>query len=222
MTVVIVLAKAPLPGVAKTRMTPPLSPEQAASIAAAALDDTLAAACACTLASSVMAVFDGDPVPWLPADVASLPQADGGLDRRLAAAFDDVLTRTGEAMVLVAMDTPQVTAAVLDEAIDALAAPDVDAVFGPADDGGFWLIGLRALRSDERATGYAPLFHGVPMSTDGTGAAQRARLVEHGWRVHDIETLRDIDLVDDLAAIATAHPHLAVSQLWRRFVSPSP
>ncbi len=213
MTIVIVLAKAPEAGRVKTRLTPPLTTAQAASIAAAALDDTFRAVLASTQSSGTVAVFDGDPSPWVPPGVTAIPQVAGGLDRRLPAAFGNVHSLHGVAMVLIAMDTPQVTAEMLDEAIDALARPDVDAVFGPADDGGYWLIGLRALGPDE--TSYDALFHDVPMSTDGTGAAQRARLVSCGWKVHDVGPLRDIDLIDDIIAVTDAGPHLAVTRTWQ-------
>ena len=213
MTIVIVLAKAPEPGRVKTRLTPPLTADQAASIAAAALDDTFRAVLASTRSSGTVAVFDGDPSPWIPPGVAAIPQVDGGLDRRLAAAFGEVHALRGAAMVLIAMDTPQVTAEMIDEAIDALAQPDVDAVFGPADDGGYWLIGLRALGPHEAS--YDALFHAVPMSTEETGAAQRDRLVSCGWRVHDIGPLRDIDTIDDIIAVTHASPHLGVARTWQ-------
>ena len=213
MTIVIVLAKAPEPGRVKTRLTPPLTADQAATIAAAALDDTFRAVLASTRSSGTVAVFDGDPSRWLPPEVTTIPQVDGGLDRRLAAAFGDVHALRRESMVLIAMDTPQVTAATIDEAIDALAQPDVDAIFGPADDGGYWLIGLRALRREEQS--YDALFNDVPMSTDETGTAQRARLASCGWRVHDIGRLRDIDTIEDIVAVTTAFPHLGVARVWR-------
>ena len=214
MTIVIVLAKAPVPGRVKTRLTPPLTDDQAAAIAAAALDDTFRAVLGSTRSTGTVAVFDGDPSPWVPTGIVVIPQVDGGLDRRLPAAFGDVHALHGTAMVLVAMDTPQVTAAMVDEAIDALAQPEVDAVFGPADDGGYWLIGLRALRPDEKS--YDSLFHDVPMSTDGTGAAQRERLLCCGWRVHDVGRLRDIDTIGDIIAVTKAEPRLQVTRAWRR------
>ena len=212
MTVVIVLAKAPVPGRVKTRLTPPLTADQAAGIAAAALEDTFCAVLGATRSSGTVAVFDGDPSPWVPPGVTAIAQSDGGLDRRLPAAFGDVHALRGADMVLVAMDTPQVTAKMIDEAIDALARPDVDAVFGPAHDGGYWLIGLRALRRGESS--YDALFHDVPMSTDRTGAAQRDRLLSCGWRVHDVGQLRDIDTIDDIIAVTSTEPRLAVTRRW--------
>ncbi len=212
MTIVIVLAKAPQPGRVKTRLTPPLTAEQAAAIAEAALEDTFRAVLGTTRSSGTVSVFDGDPSPWVPPGVTALPQVDGGLDRRLPAAFGDVHALHRTSMVLIAMDTPQVTAEMIDDAIDALAGRDVDAVLGPADDGGYWLIGLRALRPDEAS--YDALFHEVPMSTDATGAAQQDRLLSCGWRVRNLGQLRDIDTIDDIVAVTAAGPHLTVTRRW--------
>jgi hypothetical protein len=89
------------------------------------------------------------------------------------------------------MDTPQVTPALLD---DALAGLDTDtAALGLAADGGWWIIGLR--RPDGR------VFEGVPMSTRRTGSEQLARLRALGHDVRLLPTLADLDLVTDLPAV---------------------
>jgi glycosyltransferase A (GT-A) superfamily protein (DUF2064 family) len=119
-----------------------------------------------------------------------VPQARGPLDERLACAFAAV---PGPAL-LVGMDTPQVTPDLL--AVDWHAA---DAVFGPAADGGFWALGLRAPEPS--------LLRGVPMSTARTGAIQRARLLAAGLRVVDLPQLRDVDTAADAVAVADEAPH---------------
>jgi glycosyltransferase A (GT-A) superfamily protein (DUF2064 family) len=91
------------------------------------------------------------------------------------------------------MDTPQVTPALL--TVDWQAA---DAFFGPAADGGFWALGLRAPDP--------ALLRGVPMSTSVTGAVQRARLVAAGLRVADLPQLRDVDTAADALAVARQAP----------------
>jgi glycosyltransferase A (GT-A) superfamily protein (DUF2064 family) len=96
------------------------------------------------------------------------------------------------------MDTPQVDTALLDNALTALLAPGVDAVLGPATDGGYWAIGLRAPTGCE--------FDDVPMSTDHTGAAQQARLSALGLRVGALIAQRDVDTFADALAVATAAP----------------
>ena len=158
----IVLAKAPVAGRAKTRCCPPCTFEQAARLAESALVDTLTAVLATPAARRVL-VLEGSPGPWLRPGFEVIAQRGVGLDIRLASAFDDV----GGPALLVGMDTPQVTPRLLAAATATLARRGVDAVLGPADDGGYWAIGLRRADSD--------LFVGVPMSTDQTGRLQLAR-----------------------------------------------
>lgn len=190
----IVLAKAPAPGRSKTRLCPPCTPQQAAQLAEAALSDTLAAVAGVPVRRRVL-VLDGPAGCWLPSGFEVIPQRSGGLDARLAGAFEDV----GGPALLVGMDTPQLTAATLGAALDALAEPGVDAVLGAARDGGYWCVGLRGQRRDA--------FLGVPMSTPVTGAAQRARLSSLGLRVRELPPLRDVDRIEDARAVAREAPH---------------
>ncbi|MEU2894570.1 TIGR04282 family arsenosugar biosynthesis glycosyltransferase [Streptomyces sp. NPDC001273] len=182
----LVIAKEPRPGRVKTRLTPPFTPEEAAALAEAALADTLEAV-ARTPARRRVLVLDGTPGPWLPAGVEVVPQCAGGLDERLAAAFAGC---DGPAL-LIGMDTPQVTPELL--TVD---FADCDAYFGPAEDGGFWALGL--------AEPDPGLVRGVPMSTPDTGAVQRRRLTR--LRVRDLPLLRDVDTADDAAVVAATAP----------------
>ncbi len=188
----IVMAKAPVPGRCKTRLCPPCTPAEAAAVAEAALADTLETV-AETGARPVLAL-DGSPGPWLPAGFRVLPQRGGGLDERLANAWDDA----GGPAVQIGMDTPQVTVALLESAIAALEAPGTGAVLGPAVDGGWWALGMHV--AHRRA------LIGVPMSTPFTGAIQRRRLVALGLRVGTLPELRDVDRFDDALAVAADAP----------------
>jgi uncharacterized protein len=190
---VIVIAKEPRAGRAKTRLCPPCTPAQAAALAEAALADTLAAVAGVPAARRVLAL-DGEPGGWLPDGYEVVAQRGDGLDERLAHAFAEV----GGPALLIGMDTPQVTAALLDRALRRLLAGAVDAVLGPALDGGFWALGLR--RPDPA------LLAGVPMSTAGTGRAQRERLLAHGLNVASLPALRDVDRFGDARAVAAAAP----------------
>jgi len=193
----LVLAKSPVPGSVKTRLCPPYSPYEAAALAEAALRDTLAAVAATSLQRHV-AALDGAAGDWLPPGIDVIGQRGDGLDERIANAIDDAWASCDLPVVLIGMDTPQVTPGQLDEAARQLLRPESDAVLGPSQDGGFWLIGLR--RPDPR------LIRGVPMSTSQTGAAQCARLLGAGLRVHRLATLRDVDTAEDAEAVAAAAP----------------
>ncbi|MEV5876341.1 DUF2064 domain-containing protein [Streptomyces sp. NPDC052101] len=189
MTALLVIAKEPLPGRVKTRLTPPFTPREAARLAEAALVDTLHAVAAAPATRRVL-VLDGAPGPWLPPGFEVLPQCAGGLDERLADAFAHC---TGPAL-LIGMDTPQVTPELL--AVDFAGC---DAYFGPAEDGGFWALGL--------AEPDPALLRGVPMSTPQTGAVQRERLLAAGLRVRELPRLRDVDTAADARAVAALAPH---------------
>lgn len=189
----LVIAKAPVPGRVKTRLSPPCTPEQAAELAGAALADTLAAAAEARSAGRRVLVLDGAPGAWVPDGFDVIPQRGDGLAERLAAAFEDA---DGPAF-LVGMDTPQLTPALLDAGLQALEA-GADAVFGSSLDGGYWAIGLR--RPDPA------VFRGVPMSDSWTGLAQRARLAELDLETTILPPLLDVDTIDDARAVAAAAP----------------
>ncbi|MCF3133974.1 TIGR04282 family arsenosugar biosynthesis glycosyltransferase [Streptomyces olivochromogenes] len=189
MTTLLVIAKEPLPGRVKTRLTPPFTPREAAALAEAALADTLDAVAAAPADRRVL-VLDGAPGHWLPPGFDVVPQCPGGLDERLAAAFAGC---AGPAL-LIGMDTPQVTPELL--TVD---FADCDAYFGPAADGGFWALGF--------ARPEPALLRGVPMSTPETGAVQRERLAAAGLRVRDLPRLRDVDTAADARAVAALAPH---------------
>lgn len=194
-TCIVTIAKAPVPGQVKTRLCPPCTPAQAAQLAQAALNDTLAAVQASHAGERLLAL-DGEPGVWLPAGWRVTAQRGAGLDERLAGAFADA----GDGpTLLIGMDTPQVTPELLDDAISQLEAPGVDAVLGPARDGGYWAIGLR--RPDPQA------FLAVPMSEPDTGERQLVRLIDLGLRCELLDELRDVDEIADARAVARSAPH---------------
>ncbi len=192
MTTLVVIAKETIPGKVKTRLHPPLSLEQAADVAAAAIQDTLDVARRLPATRRVL-LFDGNRRPDGSEDFDVIPQIGGDLDARLGALFDEVDGKT----VLIGMDTPQVTVEALAPVFDAW-TDDVDAWFGPANDGGFWALGLA------RPTG--DLLRGVPMSRDDTGAHQLRRLADAGLTVRLLPELVDVDTIDDARLVARAAP----------------
>lgn len=208
-TTVLVIAKEPVPGRVKTRLTPPFAPDEAALLAAAALGDTLRTVLAVPARRRVV-VLEGRPGNWLPPGIEVWPQADGGLDERIAAAF---AACTGPAL-LIGMDTPQITADTLAPALSPDAWNGCDAWFGPAEDGGFWALGLAAPDP--------ALVRGVPMSVPRTGAVQRARLVDAGLLVRDLAPLRDVDTADDAARVAAAAPHSEFAATLTRLTAGTP
>ncbi len=195
----LVLAKEPVPGLVKTRLTPPCSPAEAAVIAEAALVDTLAAATT-SGADRVILALDGQPGPWCPPGVVIVGQGHGDLPTRLATAWR---TTAGPA-VQIGMDTPQVTGTSLAGALELVdrrsSEPDA-AVLGLASDGGWWAIGFRRP--------HPGAFTGIATSRADTGNRQLARLQELGLQTTLLPVQRDVDTWDDALAVAAAAPHLA-------------
>ncbi len=189
----LIVAKQPLPGRAKTRLIPAFGPAGAAALAAAALADTFHAARGCG-ADRVVVSFDGDPRGVVPSDFEVVAQRTGGLAARLAGAWTDA----GGPGLQIGMDTPQLSADDLSAALAELDAPGTDAVLGPAMDGGWWGIGLR--RPED-------VFAGIATSRADTGARQFARLQSLGLTTRVLATHRDVDHPADAVAVAALAPH---------------
>jgi hypothetical protein len=197
MAQVMVMAKEPVPGRVKTRLTPPYTPAEAAGLAEAALADTLAAVASAGMARRVLALA-GSPGPWLPPGFDVIGQRGGGLDERIAWALADARASCPAPLILIGMDTPQVTPALLAAAAGPLVSGAADASFGMAQDGGFWLLGLRDIDP--------ALVLGVPMSRPDTGARQLARLHAAGLRVLPLPELTDVDTAAAAEQVAAAAP----------------
>lgn len=196
----LIVAKAPVPGLAKTRLAAALGDRVAAGIAAAALLDTLDAVADTPLAAKVVAMTG---------DLASACQSEAIRERlsgftvveqrgdsfadRLANAHADAASAAGPMPVLqIGMDTPQVTAELLTRCARALLG--AHAVVGPARDGGWWLLGVA-----DAAT--AECLRLVPMSRPDTGAMTYAALLQTGSPVIVLEELADVDTVADISVV---------------------
>lgn len=193
---VLVMAKAPLPGLAKTRLIPALGADGAAALAARMLRHTLDEALAAGLGPVTLCAAPSASDPAFAAisrdgRITVTDQGGGDLGARMQRAFERALSRHAGAL-LVGTDAPALDAAVLREAHRQL--QDHDAVIGQAHDGGYVLIGLR--RADPR------LFTDMPWSTPQVLALTRERLREAGLRWAELPPLHDIDEPADLVHLA--------------------
>jgi rSAM/selenodomain-associated transferase 1 len=186
----LVLAKQPVAGRVKTRLCPPLTPDGAAQVAAAALEDTLDVVRAVPAARRLLVLDGSYDAPGFEVQ----PQRGGPMPERLAAAFDDV--DPALPALLVGMDTPQLTVELLADAVAQLARHE--AVLGLATDGGWWALGLQ--RPD------GTLLREVPTSRDDTGALQLAALQAAGLAPHLLPDLRDVDTIADAREVAALAP----------------
>ena len=191
-TAVIVMAKAPVPGFAKTRLIPALGADGAAALAErllhAAVAQAVAAAigpvdlcCAPDRAHPAFARHAGTP------GVELSEQGEGDLGARMARAFERRLL-DGRRAVMIGTDAPALDAALLARAAKALI--EADAVLVPAFDGGYALIGLRRPAPS--------LFDAMPWSTSSVMACTRERLAAAGLSHAELPAVADIDEADDL------------------------
>jgi rSAM/selenodomain-associated transferase 1 len=205
-TQVLVMAKSPRPGHVKTRLCPPLSHATAAAVARAALMDTLDSVVAAR-PSRATVVLDGEVGSWLRPGVHVIPQRSGPFTDRLEGAIEDAFAAFPTPILLVGMDTPQMTPDHLTTAAETLLTGDTDSILGRADDGGFWIIGVRQP--------VAGLCNSVPMSTATTGTHQLAQLSALGLRCSEVNCLRDVDVMEDALAVAAAAPRSRFAAVLR-------
>ena len=205
----LVVAKAPVPGLAKTRLAATLGDAAAADIAAAALLDTLDAVAAAEFSARIIALT-GDFAQAsrreeLQAAFASytvVEQRGDGFAERLVHAHADA---AGAPVFQIGMDTPQVTPALLDFSAAALSGGG--SVLGMAEDGGWWVLALRDPRD-------AAVLAGVEMSTERTHDDTLAALRARGLDVGTAPVERDVDTVADADVVAAACPSSRFARAW--------
>ncbi len=194
-----VMAKAPIPGRVKTRLTPPLSPEQAAALNKAFLRDTLGnlqeAAREVGEANCVVSYTPvGEEARFqgvLPATALLLPQRGQGFGERLLLTATDLFACGFGAVCLIDSDSPTVPTAEFVKAARALREKTV--VLGRSDDGGYYLLGLREP--------YAALFERIDWSTERVGAQTAERAREAGLSLAELATWYDVDDARTLARL---------------------
>jgi rSAM/selenodomain-associated transferase 1 len=198
---VVLMAKEPRAGYAKTRLAPAVGAAGAAQVAAALLADAVSAVSGCSAERRVTA-YSGAAGPWLPAGIPAIAQRGADLGERLANVVRDVQAP----LLIVAADSPEMRPASIDEALGLLITSHYDAVIGRARDGGYWCIGLVAPHPE--------VFEGVPMSVPGTAQAQVDRLTELGLSSAEAELFWDVDDEASAEAAARACPRSAFAITW--------
>ena len=190
----IVFAKHPAPGRVKTRLTPPLTPEEAAELYRRMLLDTLAKVRSFPNVRGYL-FYQDEPAALtyfqgIAPDFVLLPQEGYDLGARMAGAFREVLSRGCRRVVIVGTDAPDLPVDYLHQAFRTLADDAADAVFGPSADGGYYLLALKAVPDC--------LFEGIAWSTGTVLAESLARAEEAGLRVHLLPGWHDVDTCEDL------------------------
>ena len=185
---VLVFAKPPRAGEAKTRLAEVIGQEAAAGIARAFFEDTWADVSSHPWGVPVLATTDPDAPEWRELGVrGAWAQGDGDLGDRLSRMLQRALARAPAALA-VGTDSPGLPGTLLDDARRALGTKD--AVLGPSDDGGFYLLGLRRAPDG--------LLEGLPWSSEETFERTKERLLERGLSVHVLPPWFDVDRPEDL------------------------
>ena len=197
----IVFAKHPAPGRVKTRLTPPLTPEEAAELYRCMLLDTLAKVRSFPDVRGYL-FYQDEPaaLPYfqgIAPDFVLMPQEGCDLGGRMAGAFREVLSRGFRRVVIVGTDAPDLPVDYLHQAFRALVDDSVDVVFGPSADGGYYLLALKAVPDC--------LFEGIAWSTGTVLAESLARAEEAGVRVHLLPGWHDVDTCEDLQRCGLVH-----------------
>jgi len=199
---IAIMAKAPRIGDVKTRLVPPLSPADAAALSGCFIRD---------IAANILAAAESAPIegyvaysppgsahvfmPLLPAGIRLLPSRRPGLGCSLFDAAGDLLTAGYGAACLVNSDSPTLPTALLVEAARALAAPGDRVVVGPADDGGYYLIGLQQP--------HRRLFEDIAWSTEHVFRQTLDRANELALDIITLPRWYDVDDLDSLRHLLT-------------------
>jgi rSAM/selenodomain-associated transferase 1 len=198
-TRIVIFAKAPVPGKAKTRLIPALGAEGAARLAANMLTHTVTQAISAGVGEPELCATPSPDTPeWAgvrPPGIRMIDQGHGDLGERLSRAAARVIGAS-ERILLIGSDCPELDSNLLRLASQVLG--DYDAVMHPAQDGGYALLGLR--RFD------LSLFEDIPWSTNSVAADTQARIHRLGWSLHLGATLRDVDEPEDLHELSSWLP----------------
>ena len=203
-TALVVFAKAPIPGQVKTRLCPPLTPDEAATLHGSFVLDTLERTKAAVatlklpidryLACAPSATHVFFKIMEERQDVKLIDQVGDDLGARMNQAFQTLFSQGYRQVVLIGTDVPTLPLDHVKQALTALENHDL--VLGPALDGGYYLIGLKRMAPE--------LFTGMPWSTDQVLGLTQGKAAKIGLKASLIQPWRDVDTLGDLEALIEA------------------
>jgi uncharacterized protein len=190
----IIFAKQPVAGRVKTRLCPPLTPARAADLYGCMLQDVLAKAARLPEVTSLL-FYQDEPgaADWFAGQFAALarfPQQGADLGERMATAFGQAFARGFTTVAIVGSDSPDLPPERIDRAYRLLESGEADAVFGPSEDGGYYLLAMQRL--------YGELFQGIEWSTGTVLEKSLDRAAAAGIRTALLPTWHDVDTAADL------------------------
>jgi rSAM/selenodomain-associated transferase 1 len=191
------MAKAPRPGQVKTRLCPPLTPEEAAALYRSFLLDKIAQVRALQGVTPVLSYATATAKPTFEALVPSkfllVPQLGDDLGARLLSTFKQLFALGFSQVMAIDSDTPTLPTAYLEHALQLLTAQGNDVVLGPTEDGGYFLIGL--------SQPHPVLFEAMPWSTSQVFPETLRRAAQHELIVASTASWYDVDTPEDLTRL---------------------
>jgi rSAM/selenodomain-associated transferase 1 len=211
---VILYARHPRPGAVKTRLARGIGAEAATAVYAHMLEHALAQLEPLSTRMRVVIDAAGENdvsllrarAPWV-ANVR--PQRAGDIGERMAQSFARAFDEGACFALLLGSDLPGFETSMLVDAVHALETHG--AVFGPAQDGGYWLVGLRRTCAD--------LFVEIPWDGQGVYEATLHRAARCGLSCAEVPTLKDIDTVTDLHSWCCTYPNRPLTHSFRSILS---
>ena len=185
-----IMTKVPRAGRVKTRLTPPLTPDEAAALNICFLRDTAAAIAAAGETAQGVGCYTpvGEEEAYatiFPRDFLLIPQTEGSFGERLLSAMRDLFGVGFASVCLIDSDSPTVPASTFAEAARILSQPNDTIVLGPSDDGGYYLIGMNQMHPE--------VFAGIDWSTERALEQTQQRAAEAGLAVRLLPTGFDVD-----------------------------
>ena len=192
-TAVVIMAKMPEAGAVKTRLCPPLAPQTAAGLYRAFLLDKIAQVRRLAQASPTIAYTPEESRGFfaeLAPDFTLILQQGADLGERLANSFAQCFAAGYTGVLAIDSDTPTLPTDFLQQAVQVVATPQTEVVIGPTEDGGYYLIGLRALHRE--------LFTDMAWSTAAVVPETKQRAAAKGLNIAWLPSWFDIDTIEDL------------------------
>jgi len=190
----LIFARQPVPGKVKTRLSPPLLPEEAADLYACMLGDVLAMAASLPDVEKYL-FYDGgeESLEYFKVrapGMTCIPQRGKDLGERMAEALRDAFSMCNGAAVIIGTDSPDLPSALIEDAFARLKHGENEVVVGPSEDGGYYLVGMTRLHRE--------LFRDISWSSDKVMKETMKRASDAGIAVSLLPMWRDVDTAADL------------------------
>ena len=206
----VVVAKAPVPGEVKTRLHPKLTIDEATDLYRCFLQDRIKEIGRLTEIDLAISYTPEESKEYFSRFITNgfhlFPQRGKNLGERLSNIFKDKLADKYDAVSIIDSDTPDLPRSIVQQSFQLLMSNGVDAVFGPCDDGGYYLVAMRRPQPD--------LFQHIPWSTEAVLAATLERASAIGLKAELLPRWNDLDTFEDLIEFYNRHRHQLSEKNW--------